>query len=112
MTHTEEEAHKCWCPFARVTDGLRDGGNRYPQLDDRTTGAFAACIGSSCMAWRWEPLKADDAFAAAIIKAAAEIGDKVESRTKATKHVMANRAKYDLPTKPFEGFCGLAGASQ
>lgn len=86
---TEEEAKTKWCPL------------------DRTDGA--PCVGANCMMWRWLPLLADDAFKAAVVKAAADIGDKSENKHKAAQHVIANRAEYGLPTKPFDGFCGLAG---
>lgn len=88
---TEEEAKTKWCP--------------YTTLGDTTE----SCVGSGCMAWRWQPLMADEKFKTAIIKAAVDINDTTEGKTKATKHVMANRADYGLPTVPFDGFCGLAG---
>lgn len=57
---TEDEANKRWCPFARVQrDG---GGNRYPMDIDLASGhAFARCIASECMAWRWLSPKAETA---------------------------------------------------
>ena len=61
------------------------------------------------MAWRWLPLMADDAFKNAVVKAAEEIGDKSENKIKSARHVTENRAKYGLPTEPFDWFCGLAG---
>ena len=49
---TEKDARTKWCPFARVNDaGL---GNRYPMDNDlANASAFAHCIVSDCMAWRW-----------------------------------------------------------
>lgn len=67
------------------------------------------CSGSRCMAWRWQPLMADDAWIEAVRKAAIDIDDKSHNRAKAAAHVNANRAEYGLPTKPYKGYCGLAG---
>ena len=45
----EEEARKCWCPFARLTGtDNQDSGNR---LGKEWGSVF--CIASECMAWRW-----------------------------------------------------------
>ena len=50
---TEEKARKCWCPYAKV--GRKEGCNRYPFDSDLFDGhAFARCIASDCMAWRWD----------------------------------------------------------
>ena len=102
---TEDEAKTKWCPHVRFHTTMDDGtwSNRLGGLP------LTCCLGSGCLAWRWLPLMADKAFAAAIIKAAADIGDKSENKQKATKHVMENRAEYGLPTVPFDGYCGLAG---
>lgn len=65
MMKTEEEARKCWCPFAR---GIQDnGGNRLAyggagaeDAGDDCADQYGAetadmypCIASECMAWRW-----------------------------------------------------------
>jgi hypothetical protein len=55
---TEEEAMECWCPFARVQQWSVDteptvtaAANR----DDEGSGLLQAlCLGSGCMAWRWD----------------------------------------------------------
>ena len=95
---TEDEAKTKWCPFSDVADAT----------PAQAIVPATRCIGSACMAWRWQPLLADDAFVAAVAKAANTLGDKSPSHTKAVKHVRENRAEYGLPTKPFLGFCGLA----
>lgn len=52
MTYTEDEARTKWCPEARVAGG--QAGNRYSMdIDAAHHHAFAKCIGSSCMMWRW-----------------------------------------------------------
>lgn len=107
-----EEAKKKWCPYARVA--VNDGqfsANRAEGPDPYEPVAFynSTCMGPNCMAWRWKPMMADDAYKNAVIKAAAEIGDKSETKVKAARHVNENRAQYGLPTEPFDGYCGLAG---
>ena len=103
---TEDEAKTKWCPFVRMT---AHNGEWKTNRGDFPAGALA-CTANECMAWRWLPLMADDAFKAAVIKAATEIGDTSNGRHKASQHVIANRAAYGLPTQPFDGYCGLAGA--
>lgn len=52
MTYTENEAETKWCPAARVGSG--GSGNRYSfDIDATKASAFAKCIGSNCMMWRW-----------------------------------------------------------
>ena len=74
-----------------------------------STNLGEMCVGAGCMAWRWKPLMADDAFKEAIQKAAEELGDRNPKRFKSLEHVIANRADYGLPTVPYLGYCGLAG---
>lgn len=106
---TEDEAKQKWCPMVRAVHFDHEGNEKFGGLNRGNVGTQCKCWASACMMWRWVPLLADDAFKDAVIKAAAEIGDKSENRAKAAKHVIANRAKYGLPTVPFDGFCGLAG---
>ena len=108
---TEDEAKTKWCPFVRLKFAATSDAPSCNR-DEGQTASFkrqTMCIGSACMAWRWLPLLADEAFKNAVIKAAGDIGDKTENRHKAAAHVIANRAAYGLPTQPFDGFCGLAG---
>jgi hypothetical protein len=51
---TEEEAKTKWCPFARVSMAWQSSigsANRGLTEDEKP---LANCIGSACMAWRWE----------------------------------------------------------
>jgi len=64
------------------------------------------CTASNCMAWRWQPLMADNPFAAAVKKCMDR--DKV-SHAKACAYVGDNRAEFGLATEPYLGYCGLAG---
>jgi len=60
---TEEEAKTKWCPFARQMITLdRDPGGVPIAIGsaNRYSGAeVAACMGSACMAWRWNTRKED-----------------------------------------------------
>lgn len=53
---TEDEAKQKWCPFVRVysvsdSDGANGSWNRHQRNGHDET----RCIGSECMAWRWNP---------------------------------------------------------
>lgn len=56
---TEDEAKTKWCPFVRHSDGnagVFNSGNRSedPINISHSGGQFGCvCIGSECMAWRW-----------------------------------------------------------
>lgn len=65
MKTTEKEAKTKWCPFARVLLPVRQSGNRIGTFHKRIADdgerehyeeqeADCKCIGSGCMAWRWE----------------------------------------------------------
>jgi len=48
----ESEAKTKWCPFSRLAAfGASGGWNR---RDDGLIAAGNHCIGSACMAWRWD----------------------------------------------------------
>lgn len=55
---TEEEAKTKWCPFARPSQNHPDEcgeirGNRALPYEPRTYPDSCLCLGSACMAWRW-----------------------------------------------------------
>ena len=61
--HTEEQAREKWCPFVRFDDtacnrhGVQahriiETGEQIAGHDDNNP-AYARCIASECMAWRW-----------------------------------------------------------
>lgn len=66
-----------------------------------------ACVGASCMAWRWrQPLATDPGWKEAVAKIAEETGEKAPY-AKAAARVAANPDEFgQTPTK---GYCGLAG---
>lgn len=64
------------------------------------------CNADQCMAWRWIPLLADEEYLHAVKLVMDKEG---MQHSKAAKYVTENRAEYSLPTKPFDGYCGLAG---
>lgn len=103
---TEDEAKTKWCPFARVSANHGDSAsNRSVGLDDglgQEPHLFQAsrCVGSACMAWRWEadPEKGKQYGLHSPEMAVAIYGtdeQKAEQRAK----IAAMRP----------GFCGLAG---
>lgn len=51
--YTEEEASKKWCPFVRHADDPAGTTNRPWKVDDSINKEWC-CIGSRCMAWRWD----------------------------------------------------------
>jgi len=60
---TEDEAKTKWCPFVRIESYERTNSyNRHSDGDASTN--VLKCIGSACMAWRWDTstwsLQSDD----------------------------------------------------
>jgi hypothetical protein len=92
MTVTETHARSyLYCHQSRLPDG-----------------GFGGCLGSDCMAWRWEPLTCSPEWTAAVRKHAEATDDKAPF-AKSSRHVNENRAEFGLPDRPFRGYCGLAG---
>lgn len=52
---TEDEAKTKWCPFVRHANGSNGAGVNRINWD--RTYDYANCIGSACMAWRWDSIK-------------------------------------------------------
>ena len=50
---TEDEAKTKWCPFARSIVSTGGGANRGTDSAGRPP-PNVNCIGSACMAWRWD----------------------------------------------------------
>ncbi len=94
---TEEEAKTKWCPFANVgstTSGL-GGFNRFIPPVGSGSDESVRCIGSDCMAWRWE---------------ARLLGHDIEHQ-KATHGAIKGAVEHARFCRehPLLGFCGLAG---
>lgn len=121
MLRTEEEARKCWCPFARtpfVLDG--QGGsipaNRYGSGD---AASNAQCIASECMAWRWcntdQPYEykvtTDDTLDRALV---VPPGDGWELVRKPEEIEPEDDGRWKVVWRRLNakrrGYCGLAGA--
>lgn len=89
---TEQEAKTKWCPFARIPSHISGAANVPPlainrlSRPDSQAAAFPfaglTCIGSACMAWRWNE------------QTAARKGTDI--------------AAYSVSSED-RGFCGLAG---
>ena len=101
---TEDEAKDKWCPFARVSET----GGRSVAIN-RDAEPWPTCVASKCMAWRWRLLMADAAYLEAVKLATKEAKASGGNPKLAAQHVNDNRAKYGLPVKSFDGYCGLAG---
>ena len=98
---TEDEAKMKWCPFVRFrltgTDISvnRDQFSENPLIaicDNDHEGPVFNCVGSACMAWRWD-----------------------NPWTSRTEEGHGGDVLVRLKRKPGEpalGFCGLAGAPQ
>lgn len=92
---TPEDATSLLCPLSRTFASKE---------------ASQGCKGPLCAVWRWKPLSAGDPrFTAALAVIARELGGGPHRTKEATAVLMADRAKYGVPTEPEVGFCGLGG---
>lgn len=106
MTYTETEARTKWCPFGR---SLNEGGNRpaYGEAGDGPVeedycgdvAMTSPCIGSGCMAWRWNNTRAV-----------------VQSSIDGSTRTLNEGDSYSIITESIvgyepdgTGYCGLAG---
>lgn len=102
---TEQEAKEKWCPFARVAFGWNEAFRDSEQAvaatvnrcgEGHALSASTQCIGSACMAWRWnkEP-----------IPAGTDMIERTDRHARGDTFVI-KAAAHDIPG---EGYCGLAG---
>lgn len=70
MLMTEAEAKTKWCPFFRasvakaMSEDVEYATNRDGRYEETGKGKIDCCIGSACMAWRWERRMSIDAVKA------------------------------------------------
>jgi len=102
---TEDEAKTKWRPFARVDTGGGNANNRWARSGGTAAAAAGQapmlCIGSACMAWRWQMTGSHRAKIEAIREHRAKHNSSLQEANEAVE-----RGWTDRPT---EGFCGLAG---
>jgi hypothetical protein len=108
---TEDEAKTKWCQFVRFSSGDQPAFNR-GMVDpmnriDLGNEYIPRCIGSACMAWRWDQSRIDRNEAGLTkIEAIRDYRAKHGSDLQTAKDAV-ERAWSEPKT---EGFCGLAGA--
>jgi hypothetical protein len=105
---TEDEAKTKWCPFVRQIGTLRNSQsnevfatgsqNRGHQMGGALHNCM--CIGSGCMAWRWNKDFALQEISTGKIQKAP-----LPASWDGSKHF-----SIDVPSET-EGFCGLAGTT-
>lgn len=93
---SEEDAKLRWCPFARVSEM----GGTYNR---RGPTANVQCIGSDCLAWRWNRAKETKAYLDAV--QAYMKGENVNFNI-ATNKVWA---EIGSTFEQVEGYCGIGG---
>lgn len=112
---TEQEAKTKWCPFARfkfasTSDGPacnREGG---PSIGEDTGGtnpwllSGTRCIGSACMAWRWDKRCVEHIRQAT--RPAGEGWAEAPTSMNLGEFPEERAWQKDMPAT---GFCGLAG---
>ncbi len=94
---TEAEAKKKWCPYSssRIVVWQKSGGTIENAVYARPGASPSTlCIGSACMAWRWERASSD---APSAVRYPGDTGAAADAH-----------GFWHRDGKP-EGFCGLAG---
>jgi hypothetical protein len=102
---TEDEAKTKWCPFARTVEhggaGTSMPRNRVALISTEPATVLIEnliginCIGSACMAFRWEPQLYEHH--------SNDFGKYINSEEDTNRHGVKGKAL------PRHGFCGLAG---
>ena len=96
---SEDEAKTKWCPHARVATYAMGGDGGMAATNKVSNGKIrdgARCIGSECMAWRWQVTRP-------------EIGQTSVQDTLGSAHYTPLFGRPQTSTT--DGYCGLAGAA-
>lgn len=105
---TEEEARTKWCPFAksRVVECVNSDGDTETSCIQKGGKLTVSCIGSACMAWRWDQSRIGRNDAGLTkIEAIREYRAEHRSDLQTAKEAV-ERAWSEPKTV---GYCGLAG---
>jgi hypothetical protein len=106
---TEEEAKTKWCPFARSQTEDRESAPAVNRTLQGHIDIGCHCIGSRCMAWRWE----DDAEEVATdrkCEVCEGSGVIVTGSGETAGGEECNACVGGYQTEPVQlGYCGLAG---
>jgi hypothetical protein len=121
VIRTEEEAKTKWCPFVRF--GWGDVRNSAPGINRCGSGdgemSESKCIGSACMAWRWQEVNSQGVYRPAGEVAWIWAGERY-AQEPTRPEWMASFWTWDKKTGVWRsgsevtglGFCGLAERSQ
>lgn len=107
MLVTEEEAKTKWCPEVRT--GFEGDENRDREWDGSGTEPVPehyACIGSKCMAWRW-----NDPAVQTVETALGQIPAGEGWKQDAVRGDYGG-LRWSRPIIPRHGFCGKAGPTR
>ena len=115
---TEDEAKTKWCPFARVGGGQGMDGASYNRVEHHggdISHTVAQCIGSACMAWRWNDEPVQIKRTSEMLQDGPPEKPDGEGWKPHGNSWVDNRRQYQdwwrlMPNR--QGLCGMAGAAQ
>jgi hypothetical protein len=67
------------------------------------------CEAEKCLLWRWRPLQATEPGYKEAVQKAQGLDKAARGGLMPAEYVNANRKKFDLPERPYVGWCGLGG---
>lgn len=102
----EEEAKTKWCPYARFQPtnmkGIGAGNRCGDEIKTDENPSSCRCIGSSCMAWKWEAFYPKGAALKEVVS-----NDCPESVDNCVWVLSEDKTTWGL--FPKRGYCGLVG---